>query len=213
MKTEDLILVLANGPRPRGRAAVGRRMGLGLAFSLSGAVLALLVGHGVHPDLRAMLATPVFWAKVALPLAMALAAVRVAVRLSQPGLTVGRAWISLALPLAIVWLVALLVLWIAPPGVRIAMLLGHTWRTCPFNIALLSLPALGAMLWAMRGLAPTRPTLAGAATGLLAGTIGALVYCLRCPEVHVPFWATWYPLGMAVPAVIGGVFGRSVLRW
>jgi hypothetical protein len=213
MRTEDLILALANGPRPRGRAAVVRRMGLGLVLSLAGAVLVLLVGYGIRPEVGAMLATPIFWAKVALPLLMALAAIRVTGRLSQPGVAVGGAWISLALPLGIVWLAALAVLWIAPPGVRGAMLLGHTWRTCPFNIALLSLPALGAMLWAMRGLAPTRPTLAGAATGLLAGTIGALVYCLRCPEVHVPFWAAWYPLGMALPAAIGGVLGRSVLRW
>jgi hypothetical protein len=188
-------------------------MGLALVVSLAGALLVLLVGPGINPDAGAMLATPVFWAKLALPLSMALAAMRVTARLSQPGVTVGGAWISLALPLAIVWLVALAVLWIAPPGVRVAMLLGHTWRTCPSNIALLSLPALGAMFWAMRGLAPTSPTLAGAATGLLAGTIGALVYCLRCPEVHVPFWATWYPLGMALPATIGSVLGRRVLRW
>jgi hypothetical protein len=188
-------------------------MSLALVFSLAGAVLVLLVAHGIRPDVRAMLATPVFWAKVALPLSMALAAIRIAARLSQPGVTVGGAWISLALPIAIVWLIALAVLWVAQPGVRGAMVLGHTWRTCPLNIALLSFPALGAMFWAMRGLAPTRPTLAGAAAGLLACTIGALVYSLHCPEVHVPFWATWYPLGMALPAAIGSLFGRRLLRW
>jgi hypothetical protein len=62
-------------------------------------------------------------------------------------------------------------------------------------------------------LAPTRPTIAGAAIGLLAGAIGTLGYCLHCPEMHVPFWATWYLLGMAVPAAIGSLLGKSVLRW
>ena len=42
MRTEDLILVLANGPRPRGRAAVVKRMGLALVVSLAGALLVLL---------------------------------------------------------------------------------------------------------------------------------------------------------------------------
>ena len=40
---------------------------------------------------------------------------------------------------------------------------------------LISLRLFAAMLWAMKGLAPTQLALAGAAADLLAGAIGALV--------------------------------------
>ncbi|CAG9200466.1 hypothetical protein BGLA2_1400029 [Burkholderia gladioli] len=39
------------------------------------------------------------------------------------------------------------------------------------------------------------------------------MYCLRCPETAVPFWALWSLVGMAVPALAGGLLGRRVLRW
>nr|WP_186071483.1 DUF1109 domain-containing protein [Burkholderia gladioli] len=96
---------------------------------------------------------------------------------------------------------------------RAGLLLGHTWRTCSLYIAGLSMPALAVLLHAMRGLAATRPVAAGRVAGLLAGAIGTLVYCLRCPETAVPFWALWYLVGMAVPALAGGLLGRRVLRW
>ncbi|CAM5477612.1 hypothetical protein SSTU70S_05199 [Stutzerimonas stutzeri] len=74
------------------------------------------------------------------------------------------------------------------------LLLGSTWRECLANIALLSVPAFIAAFWpAPRGLAPTRPHLAGGAAGLLAGSVAALAYSLHCPEMAVPFWALWHP--------------------
>jgi hypothetical protein len=104
-------------------------------------------------------------------------------------------------------------LWLAPDETRVALVLGRTWRTCSLNIALLSLPGLIALLVALRSLAPTRLPLAGAMAGLLAGAVGALAYCLRCQEHAVPFWATWYLLGMAIPMAVGALLGRRVLRW
>ena len=65
----------------------------------------------------------------------------------------------------------------------------------------------------MKGLAPTRPALAGAASGLLAGALGALVYALHCPEMAAPFLGIWYLLGMLIPAVVGAMVGPLLLRW
>lgn len=93
------------------------------------------------------------------------------------------------------------------------MVLGNTWRTCPINIAVLSIPAFVTVFWAMRGLAPTRLRLAGAASGLLAGSLATLIYSLHCPEMSVAFWAVWYVLGMLVPTVIGALLGPRLLRW
>jgi hypothetical protein len=77
----------------------------------------------------------------------------------------------------------------------------------------LSVPAFFAVFWALRGLAPTKPQQAGAAAGLLAGAQGLLVYCLHCPEMTLPFWGIWYLLGMLVPAALGAVLGKALLRW
>ncbi len=55
--------------------------------------------------------------------------------------------------------------------------------------------------------------MSGAAAGLLAGSLGALVYCLHCPELAAPFLGTWYLLGMLIPALIGSLLGPRLLRW
>ncbi|MBP0589490.1 DUF1109 domain-containing protein [Paraburkholderia sp. LEh10] len=213
MNTQEFIAMLADSPRPPSRSAVASRLGMGLAVSLTAALSLLVILPGDGTSLITRVAMPVFWAKLALPLTMTLAATCVTSRLSQPGVRVGRAWAALILPVGVAWLAALIVLALAVPEARGALILGHTWRVCSLKIMLLSLPALGALLWAMRGLAPTRPRLAGAATGLLAGALGTLAYSLRCPEMHVPFWATWYLLGMAAPALVGGLLGPRAMRW
>lgn len=65
----------------------------------------------------------------------------------------------------------------------------------------------------LRGLAPTRLRLAGAAAGFAAGSLGALVYSLHCPELAAPFLAIWYLLGMLIPTAIGAWLGPRLLRW
>jgi hypothetical protein len=94
-----------------------------------------------------------------------------------------------------------------------SLVLGSSWQSCPVNITLLSLPALVLLLAIARSLAPTRPRLAGGAIGLLAGALGTLVYLLHCPELQAPFVATWYVLGMAIPAVLGALVGPRALAW
>jgi hypothetical protein len=74
-------------------------------------------------------------------------------------------------------------------------------------------PALAAALWAVRGLAPTRPRAAGFAAGLLAGSVGACGYALSCPEVSPAFVAVWYTLGIALTGALGAALGTRVLRW
>ena len=55
--------------------------------------------------------------------------------------------------------------------------------------------------------------MAGAAAGLLAGATGALAYALHCQEMEAPFLAIWYLLGMLIPAALGALAGRWLLRW
>jgi hypothetical protein len=101
----------------------------------------------------------------------------------------------------------------AAPGERLPLVLGATWKICPPLIVTLSIVPMVAALWALKGLAPTRLALAGAAAGALAGAEGAFVYALHCSEMQAPFLAVWYVIGMAAPALAGALLGPRLLRW
>ncbi|WP_454692385.1 DUF1109 domain-containing protein [Achromobacter aloeverae] len=213
MKTDDLISLLANNVAPVDKHAAARRYGVGLLLGALGAIVLTLAVFGMRPDIGVMLHTPLFWAKVAFPALTAAAALRTLLRLSRPGTPVGNAWALTALPLLVLWIAAAAAYGLAPAGERMPMLLGTSWRSCPFAIALLSIPALAGAFWAVKGMAPVRPRGAGAAAGLVAGSIATTAYCLHCPEMGVAFWAVWYVAGMLVPVVIGALLGPRLLRW
>ena len=168
---------------------------------------------GVRPDLPEAALLPMFWVKIAFPACLTAAALYAAARLSRPGVRLGRVPAAIAAPVFVIWALAVWALAAADAPERAALIFGQTWQSCPFNITLLSLPMFAASLWAMKGLAPTRLALAGAAAGLLAGVIAALVYALHCPEMDAPFIAVWYVLGILIPAVVGAIIGPLLLRW
>lgn len=213
MKTDDLIALLAAGEGPADRHALARRLLLALVGGGLGAVLLTVAIFGVRGDLAQVAHTPLFWAKLALPGSLALLALWLTQRLARPGVKGGLLWGLLGLPLLLVWLGAAVSLLGAPVEARADLLFGRTWRTCPLNITLLSVPTFIAVFWALRGLAPTRLRQAGAAGGLLAGATATLAYCLHCPEMAVPFWGLWYVLGLLVPTAVGAALGPRFLRW
>ncbi|RAS22206.1 MULTISPECIES: DUF1109 domain-containing protein [unclassified Pseudomonas] len=213
MKTDDLISLLAAGEGPVQRNVPNRRLGLAVLLGLLAAVLMTAALYGVRSDLAEVARTPLFWAKVALPGSLAALGLWLTSRLARPGVRGGVAWGLLGLPLLLLWLGAALSLAGAPLDARADLLFGRTWRTCALNIALLSLPGLVSVFWALRGLAPTRLRQAGAAGGLLAGSTATLAYCLHCPEMGVPFWGLWYVLGMLLPTALGAWLGPRLLRW
>ncbi len=212
MKTDDLIHLLATGAQPVPRHALARRFaGAALAGAvLAGALMALLFGPRA---LTEDVIDPMFWGKLVFALAWAAGGWVLLLRLARPGRAVGRALGAVALPPLVLAALAAAVWVQAAPDQRLALLLGSTWRSCPFNIALLAVPALALGLWAMRGAAPTRPVAAGAGAGLLAGALGAAAYAFHCPETAAPFIAVWYVAGIALPTLAGAVLGRHLLRW
>ena len=213
MKTDELVGLLAAAAAPVPANAVGRRFAVALGWGVPGAVLLLLVTLGLRADLAQAAAELLFWIKPAFAAGLALAALIATERLARPGMRLGPVWVALAAPVLVLWLVAALVLVNAAPSQRADLILGDSWKSCAFNIALLALPLLAATLWAMKGLAPTRLALAGASAGLLAGALSALVYALHCPESTAPFLAVWYVLGVAIPTLAGALLGPRVLRW
>jgi len=213
MKTDDLIGMLATGVEPVPRRAATRRLVWALAAGLPLAALVMLTQFGLRRDLVQAMFWPMLWMKIMFPFFIAWGGFVLAQRLARPGARVGRAWLTLAVPIVMVWAMALVRWFGAPQDERVNLLMGQTWNTCPFNIALIALPVFVAGMLALRGLAPTRPGWAGAAVGVLAGGAGATVYALHCTESTAPFLAVWYLGGMLIPVLAGALLGPRLLRW
>ena len=211
MKTEALIDMLARDAGPVPRALAARRLSPAAAAGLLASALIAITWFGIIP--AQMFATAVPWTKMAYAGALALAAGWWTARLSRPAAPI-------ALPRRVTVLVLLAMVVVGgfslastPAGARLDAVLGESWSTCPWSVLVLSLPALAGSLWAVRGLAPTRPGAAGFAAGLLAGSVGAFGYSLSCPEASPAFVAIWYTLGIAFTSAVGAVLGPRALRW
>jgi hypothetical protein len=213
MRTDDLISALARGDVAVPRHAVARRYAAALVPALLFTFAAVLLLAGPRPDLAAATAWPMLWIKFAFPLAVALAALAALMRLSRPGVRPGGTLVAVALPVIAMWLFAAIELAGAPPQARPSLWLGDTWQVCAFRIATVAVPAFAGSLWALKGLAPTRPALAGGVAGLVAGALGAFVYAFHCPEMAASFLGTWYVAGMLIPAAAGAMLGPRLLRW
>jgi hypothetical protein len=211
--SDDLIDRLSRNLRPVPRQAVARRLLLGtLAGALVSAALTVAI-LGLRPDLGRAVGQTMFWVKLAYVVALAALALRACERLARPaGTTGGRiGWLLapvLALAAAAVWQ-----LMRAPQAGRMPLLMGHSASLCPWLILAFSLPPLAGLIWAVRGLAPTRLALTGLMVGLAAGGAGASAYALHCDEMTAPFLAVWYTLGVAGAGLVGLGLGPRVLRW
>ncbi len=213
MRTDDLVAMLATGASAVAPNAAARRYASALGLGMLGAGLLLAILLGVRRDLGTAVLLPMFWVKLVFVACLAAASLLAVLRLSRPGLRLARAPGALAAPVLAMWALAAFVLMRADPAQRAELFFGDTWTSCPFLVALLSAPVFAAVMWATRGLAPTSLRLAGAAAGLLSGTVGALVYSWHCPELAAPFLGFWYLLGMLIPTAAGALLGPRLLRW
>lgn len=213
MKTDDLVAMLANGevavPHRRASYRIWLAVLLGLPFSFA----ILFAAYGVRHDIVQAMFWPMFWVKVLFPLCIAAAGFVAAERLGRPGVKPRHAWMGAALPVLGVWLLAVIAWFTLPAEERMPSLMGQSWRICAASIGLMALPVFAAALVALRSMAPTRPALAGAAAGALAGGVGASIYALHCMELTAPFLAVWYVSGIAVPVLVGALLGPRLLRW
>jgi hypothetical protein len=213
MKTRDLVARLASDASPVERNAVARLLNRALMHGLASSTVLLVALYGVRSDMPELILTRMFWVRLAFPLAVIAAAMKLAERLGRPGARLRLAWFAVALPIAAMVFAASGILLATPPGYRLQLMLGTTWRTTTASVVLLALPSLAAMLRAMKQLMPTRLALAGAGAGVLAGAQGLLVYSLYCSEMAAPFWGVWYVLAIVITTAVGAAVAPRCLRW
>jgi hypothetical protein len=215
VKTDDLVSLLSTDAETVDSGVPARRYLLALA---GGTLVALVLTAGflrLNPALWRETSEPMFWVRETYCAVLSVLGFVAVVRLARPGLRLGLAPAGIAVALIAMWALAGVTLAAASPQNRAQLIFGHMAMSaeCPFRIALAAAPLFIAFIWAVRSLAPTRLHLTGAACGFAAGSIGALVYSLYCPELAAPFLGTWYLLGMLIPTTLGACLGSRLLRW
>lgn len=213
MKTDDLILQLAQDTQPVPCWPVGRRIFAGICFGAVVSTILLIALLGPRSDLATAMRGYSYWIKWAYTLSLSAAAMSMTVQLAKP--STGRlrgSWI-IGVPVVLLAGVGLMELLRTPSSDWLGMWLGHSWMICPWLVLFLALPIFAGLLWSFRKLAPTRLRAAGATAGLAAGAFAASVYCLHCPEVSAIFVLTWYSLGILLATMLGALLGPRLLRW
>lgn len=213
MKTDALIERLSEGAAPVHRRAAPWALALGLGAGCVASFALMDMWLGIRPDLMPAMHTGAYWMKFFYTLLFAAAGFWTLERLSRPGAPSKPQMILEALPFAVLAAWAAMKMMMAPADARMPMLMGASHQVCPWRIMILALPVFIGVFWGMRRLAPTRPVIAGAAAGLLAGAAGAFIYAFHCDENTAAFVALWYTFGIAMMGLLGAVLGRVLLRW
>jgi hypothetical protein len=214
MKTDDLIAALAASAEPVAAGPVApRKLAAPLGAGIVAAVILMAVWLG-FADMKLAMVSGGFWLKLVYAAALGGLGLVMAARLARPGAVLSRR-LMLGAPVLIAVLIAIGFgqLMMAPAETRMPMMRGGSWSLCPWLIVAVAAPVYLGLVVALRGLAPTRPALAGAAAGLAGRGIGAAVYALHCPEYAPAFIALWYTAGILASAALGGLAGSRLLRW
>ena len=212
MRTDDLIAQLSSGLEPVKRGAVGRLLLGAAVLGMLGSVALMLSLIGLRHDFARAIVSFGMWTKLVYTFVIAGLGFWLVERMGRPGAEMTRPLQLLAIPLLAILLLSVLQM-NAPSAVMPRLVLGHSSRVCAFLVTMTALPTLAATFWALRKLAPTQLTVAGAGAGLFAGAVGAFVYSFHCTEGAAPFIAIWYTLGIVAVTALGALLGPRVLRW
>jgi hypothetical protein len=212
MRTDDLIAQLSEGLEPVKSGAVTRLLLIAVAAGMAASAIVMLTVLGPRHHFAVAITGFGMWMKLAYTFALSMFGFGLVERAGRPGADMLRPALLLVLPVLAIALLAALQM-TAPGADMHRLVMGQSARVCAILILMVAAPSLVGAFWALRQLAPTRLTLAGAGAGLFAGSLGAFVYAFHCPEDSAPFVAIWYTLGIALTAAMGAFLGRWALRW
>lgn len=211
MKTREVIEALA-ADRIAGRSNPYRVIANATLAGAWVSLAILLFFVGVRPDAAAALESWRFPAKLAFAFALPVVSAVIVFDWSRPDARPRKARL-IAVPLLLLAAGIAVELASVRPAAWITQLVGAHPVACFVLIVVFALGPLAGLLWSLRRTAPASPARCGAAAGLLAGAIGALLYALHCTDDSPLFVAAWYILGLVAMAIVGAVAGRRLLRW
>ncbi|MBZ9796486.1 NrsF family protein [Mesorhizobium sp. ES1-4] len=212
MKTDDLIKALDADARSK---AMPLRSAWWLAAGAAAVVAAavFMMTIGPRPDFMAAAHTIRFLSKFAFTIVLAVTAFALIRALSTPGAATGRAMAAMIIAPLLVAVAVVLELFMVPQALWSTRLIGSNMMICMSFIPLIGIGPLAIFLWMLRYGAPTRPVLAGAVAGLLAGGLAATFYAAHCFDDSPLFVATWYTIAIAALTLLGALGGRLFVRW
>jgi hypothetical protein len=212
MDTNELIKALAADTRPPAASLSSVWWGaVGVAIVLAAAVFFALLGP--RPDIAAAAGTPRFLFKFMVTVTLAVSAFGLARALSRPGETWRKAMPYLAAAPVLIAMAVIVEIVVLPPGTWSDKLIGTNSIRCLTYISLIGIGPLAIFLLALRHGAPTRPALAGAVAGLVAGGIAATFYAAQCTDDSPFFVATWYTIAITGLAFIGAAAAHRFVHW
>jgi hypothetical protein len=212
MDTNELIKVLSAdaGHRTAPLSSVWWGAG-GLAVALAAALFFMALGP--RPDIAAAAETPRFLFKFLVTIILAVSAFGLLRALSRPGESWRKSLPYLAAGPALLAVAVILELFLLPPDLWPARAIGTNSLTCLTFVSAIGIGPLAIFLLALRHGAPTRPELAGAVAGVLAGGIAATFYAAHCTDDSPLFVATWYTIAIAGLALVGAAAASRLVRW
>ncbi|MER8463645.1 NrsF family protein [Mesorhizobium sp. M1409] len=212
MRTDDLIKALDADARSKAMPLQSAWWVAAGAAAVIAAVVFLLT-IGPRPDFMAAAHTIRFLSKFVFTIVLAVSAFALVRALSTPGASTGRAMAWMAAAPVLIAVAVVLELFMVPEALWGTRMVGSNMMICMAFIPLIGIGPLAIFLWMLRYGAPTRPVLAGAAAGLLAGGLAATFYAAHCFDDSPLFVATWYSLAIAALALLGALGGRFFVRW
>ena len=196
MRTDELIGLLAQDAEPVAQHAIEQRFAVAALAGLAGATVLMLALFGLRPDLAQTLALPMFWGKLLFAAALAGAGWRCCGGWPAPAWAWGIRWRCWPCRRWCCGHWPVMVLGQAAPDERMPLILGSTWRSCPFNIA--ACPSLHWRRCSGRCGARRPRGWHGPVPGLVCWRAlwGPWFYALHCPEMAAPFrrcgtWRAW----------------------
>ncbi|MEP6565522.1 MAG: NrsF family protein [Mesorhizobium sp.] len=212
MRTDDLIKAL---DADAGSEAMPLRSAWWVAAAAAVVIAAVvfMMTIGPRPDFMIAMHTMRFLSKFVFTIVLAASAFAFVRALSTPGASTGRAATWMIATPALVALAVVLELFAVPEADWGTKLVGTNMMICMGFIPLIGIGPLAIFLWVLRHGAPTRPVLAGAVAGLLAGGLSATFYAAHCFDDSPLFVATWYTIAIAALALLGALGGRLFVRW
>ena len=212
MDTERLIRTLATDGA-QAATPMPRVWFWAMAASVIVAAMIFFMAIGPRPDIAAAAETPRFLFKFVVTLALLATAFSALRALARPGASV-RSALPILLVVPGLLLVAVGVELMSVPTDQLRdRWIGTNSLNCLIFTPLIGIGPLAAFIFALGHGAPTRPSLAGAVAGLVAGGLAATFYAMHCTDNSPLFVATWYPLAIAILAIAGALAGRLFVRW